>query len=71
MERASIIRLRRVFDDEAGFEFADLLGEAGGLDAVEDFFEVFVGVGGFVDGVLAGVVEDVVGFEVGVDLLAG
>lgn len=46
-----------------------MLGEAGGLDAVEDFFEVFVGVGGFVDGVLAGVVEDVVGFEVGVDLL--
>jgi len=36
---------------------------------VEDFFKVFVGVRGFVDGVLAGVVEDVVGFEVGVDLL--
>jgi hypothetical protein len=35
---SSIIRLRRIFDDEAGFEFADLLGEAGGLDALEDFF---------------------------------
>ncbi len=65
---SSIIRLRGVFDDKAGFQFADLLGQAGGFDAVEDFFEVFVGVGSFVDRVLAGVVEDVVGFEVGVDL---
>ena len=34
VSRFSIIRLRRVFDDEASLQFADLLGEAGGFDAV-------------------------------------
>ena len=51
----SIIRLIGVFDDEAGAEFGYGVGEAGEFDAVADFVEVFVGIGGFVFRVVAAI----------------
>ncbi len=42
-------------------------GKACGFDGAEDFGEVFVGVGSFIDGVFAAVGEDVGGVEIGID----
>ncbi len=49
----SVIRRGLVFDDEAGLELRDGGGEAGGFDTAENFGEVLVSIGRFVDRVFS------------------
>lgn len=64
----SVISGGGVLDDEASLEAGDGFGEACGFDAVEDVAEVFVGIRGFIERVLAAVAEDIGGMELGVDV---
>ena len=66
---ALVIGCRGILDDEARGEVSDLVGEFGFFDAGEDFFEILVGIGGFVDGIFSAVEEDVVLIEFLVDSL--